>query len=86
MGFGDRWVNWIKWCATTASFSILINGSAKEYFKSSRGLRQSNPFSPYLFILIMEAFGYLMQRAEQWGFVSGWKVAYGERSGSNISH
>ncbi|RVW16809.1 Transposon TX1 uncharacterized 149 kDa protein [Vitis vinifera] len=32
MGFGHRWINWIKWCCSTASFSILINGSPRASF------------------------------------------------------
>lgn len=82
MGFGDRRVGWIKWCVTTASFLISINGSAIGYFKNLGGLRQGDLLSPYLFVLIMEAFNYLMQRAEQGRFISRWKVV----NGRNISH
>ena len=38
-----------------AHFSILINGSPKRYFKSSQGIRQGDPLSPALFILMAEA-------------------------------
>ncbi|RVW39985.1 Transposon TX1 uncharacterized 149 kDa protein [Vitis vinifera] len=39
MGFGHRWINWMKWCCSTATFLILINGSPSSFFRSSRGLR-----------------------------------------------
>ncbi|RVW71679.1 Transposon TX1 uncharacterized 149 kDa protein [Vitis vinifera] len=36
MGFGHKWINWMKWCWSTASFSILINGCPTGFFRSSR--------------------------------------------------
>ena len=48
-------------CVTSTKISILFNGGALEPFKSSRGLRQGDLISPYLFILCMEFLGHLIE-------------------------
>ena len=74
MGFGERWLKWIEWCISTVKFSVLINGFPSVFFQSSRGLRQGDPLSPYLFVIIMEVFSCLLRRAIYRGFLSGWRV------------
>ena len=75
MGFGKRWVSWVKWCISTASFSILVNGSPAGFFQNSRGLRQGDPLSPYLFVIGMEALSRLLKRAVDGNYLSGSKIA-----------
>ena len=38
MGFGRKWLNWIRWLVSTTSFSVLVNGTLG-FFRSSKGLR-----------------------------------------------
>lgn len=55
MGFSQLWVDWIKQCVTTVSFSLLVNGSQSESFVPAC-LGEGIPLSPYLFILVVQAF------------------------------
>ena len=73
MGFEEKWINWIKLCISTAYFSILLNGNPAGFFKSSRGLRQGDSLSSYLFVLGMEAFSLTIDKATKGGYIPGYK-------------
>ncbi|GJZ39038.1 putative RNA-directed DNA polymerase [Tanacetum coccineum] len=55
MRFGAKWRKWIGACLSSASISVLINGSPSKEFKMEKGLRQGDPLSTLLFLLVGEA-------------------------------
>ena len=83
MGFDGRWVNLIMDCVTSVSYSFIVNGGVCGSVVPGRGLRQGDPLSPYLFILIADAFSSMIQRKVQDKQIHGAKAS---RSGPEISH
>ena len=69
MGFGTRWMEWMWRCISTAKFSVLVNGVLASFFSSSKGLRQGDPLSPYLFVMGMEVLSALIRRVVDGGFI-----------------
>ncbi|XP_074314641.1 uncharacterized protein LOC141649868 [Silene latifolia] len=75
--FDRSWVARVMDCVTSVTFAVMINGTPSEEFRPSRGLRQGDPLSPYLFILCAEALSNLMRRAVEAMTLHGIRVANG---------
>ncbi|GJW55102.1 RNA-directed DNA polymerase, eukaryota, reverse transcriptase zinc-binding domain protein [Tanacetum coccineum] len=70
-GFGEKWCKWIGGCLRTSRGSVLVNGSPTNEFQFCRGLKQGDPLSPFLFILVMESLHASFQRVVDAGLFSG---------------
>jgi hypothetical protein len=73
-GFGGIWCSWIAHCISFVRFLVLVNGSPNIFFSSSRGLRQGDPLSPYLFVFLMEALSRMISAAVSRGLLEDFKV------------
>lgn len=65
----ERFIHWISECISTPSFSISVNGNSDGFFKSTKGLRQGDPLSPYMFVLAMEVFSKLLHSRFETGYI-----------------
>lgn len=63
MGFDPRWVQLISECIFTVRFSVIVNGSVSSSFNPKRGLRQRDPFSTYLFLLVQDVLSRVIDKA-----------------------
>jgi ribonuclease HI len=61
LGFRVQWVDLIMKCVETVSLSVRVNGQFSDIFKPTRGIRQGDPISPYLFLLCAEGLSCMLK-------------------------
>lgn len=82
MNFPVLWISWIRACMSCARFAILINGQVTQWFDSGRGLRQGDPLSPYLFLLISQNLSAMLNHA----LYQNWIPGFDGRLNVNFNH
>lgn len=65
---------------------MIVNDIPSGFFHSSKGLRQEDPLSPYLFFIVMEANSYLLKRAKEGCYLMGVKMRDEGGVGEEVSH
>ncbi|KAA3460385.1 reverse transcriptase [Gossypium australe] len=83
MGFCEEWTSFIMRCITSVSYTVVTNGKNREEFRPTRGLRQGDPLSLYLFLICAEGFSRLIELAKREGRLLGERVG---RSHISITH
>jgi hypothetical protein len=83
LGFDAVWVRLVMICVKSVSYSVVINGNVVGNIIPSRGIRQGDYISPYLFILCAEAFSSLLHHAHTKGAISGVPTS---KNGPKITH
>lgn len=86
MGLRAKWQGCIRACISTVWFSVLINGSPEGFFGSLRGLRQGDPLSSLLFLIMMEILSRMLRKAEEEGCIKGFQVGSAAEGGLSITH
>jgi len=79
MAFPVLWRKWIKEYVTTATASVLVNGSPIDEFPLGRGLRQGDPLSPFLFLLAVEGLNTMMFEMVNANVFEGYTVGTNNR-------
>jgi ribonuclease HI len=77
MGFSDTWVQWMMLCVSSVNYSALVNFEKVGPIHPGRGLRQGDPLSPYLFIMVAEGLTSLIKKAVASGDLHGVKICRG---------
>lgn len=70
-------------CIRTFSYKILVNGTPREQIQPSRGLRQGDSISPYLFLICMEGLSFGLKKLERKDNIEGIKI---RRRSLTITH
>ena len=83
LGFMEHWVALIMECVKSVKYQVRVNNELTGFFVPSRGLRQGDPLSLYLFLLCAEGLSSLIMHEEEVGNLLGVKVC---RDAPSVSH
>lgn len=75
--FPDQFVKLVMKCISSSRMSVLFNGEKLQQFLPSRGIRQGDPISLYLFILCMEFLSVMIENEVEKGKWKGIRLGRG---------
>ena len=79
LGFYHVWIRWVMNCVVSVSYNLMINGKRIGSFAPTRDIRQGDPMSPYLFLLVVESLSAIIQKKCDEGVLKGVKMRRNSR-------
>uniref|UniRef100_A0A453EYZ0 Reverse transcriptase domain-containing protein n=1 Tax=Aegilops tauschii subsp. strangulata TaxID=200361 RepID=A0A453EYZ0_AEGTS len=83
LGFAQRWIDWIMTCVTSVRYSVKFNGTLLDSFAPSRGLRQGDPLSPFMFLFVADGLSAILKHGVASNSITPVKIC---RRAPGISH
>ncbi|KAF7812457.1 reverse transcriptase [Senna tora] len=83
LGFCEDWVKRIMGCVCLVNFDFQLSGKTVAALKPGRCVRQGDPLSPYLFIIVADVLSAMIEHHVRCGDLKGIKLS---RSGPVLSH
>ena len=83
IGFSERWISLMMACVRSIRYEVRFNSEETDMFVPTRGIRQGDPLSPYLFLLCAEGLSSLLLHEEEVGGIDGLTVC---RNAPSVSH
>lgn len=75
LGFNEKWVTLMMLCVSTISYTILINGAPNGYIHPTRGIRQGDPISPFMFLICSKGLHGLLTQLAVRGDIHGFSIS-----------
>ena len=82
-GLDEKWVKLAMETICIATYSVLINGEPKGFVTPTRGIKQGDPLSPFLFLFCVEGLSAMLRKAEEVRHLQG---VLSRNGGVHISH
>ena len=65
LGLDEKWVQLAMETVCTTTYLVLINGKSKGFVTPTKGIKQGDPLSPYLFLFCAEGLSAMIRKAEE---------------------
>lgn len=65
LSFPQKFITWLMVCVRTVSYSINLNGTPLPPFKARKGVRERDPMSSFLFVIVIEYLNRLLKSLSQ---------------------